>query len=120
MGNIQAVGNYILLYKNLYESKFGKKNDFDIQNFSASISKYFDFDIYLEVMNKIHQDLPEDKEAVKYQNLKTLKNDLFDIANKVYFQKFYEEVSLEEKVRADGFSFDVSIFKPLKRSVLFN
>ena len=57
---------------------------------------------------------------------KSLKNDLFDIANKLHFQKFYEEVSLEEKMNIGdywwdgGFSFDVSLFKPLKRSVLFN
>ncbi len=118
--------NYIKLYRKLYEAKFGKKKYFDLTNFKDSISKYFDFDIYLEVMNKIHHDLPKDKEVVEYQVLKSLKNDLFDIANKVYFQKFYEEVSLEEKMNIGvywwdgGFSFDVSLFKPLKRSVLFN
>ena len=111
---------YMNQYKDLYELKFGVKEDFDIINFYDGITKYFDFDIYLEVMWNIHQNLPMDRELEEYKVLRDLKGSLFDVANRVYFQQFYEEVSLEEKVSADGFSFDVSIFKPLKRSVLFN
>jgi hypothetical protein len=117
---------YIKSYKKLYEAKFGEKKDFDCIDFEKSISKYFDKDIYIDIMNIIHKDLPSNKEESKYQILKSLKNDLFDIANKVYFQKFYEEVSLEEQMNIGsfwwdgGFSFNVSLFKPLKRSVLFN
>jgi len=120
---------YIKSYKKLYEAKFGKKKDFNIgpDEFTASISKYFDKDIYIDIMNIIHKDLPSNKEESKYQILKSLKTDLFKIAAKVYFvPKFYEEVSLEEQMNVGsfwwdgGFSFNVSLFKPLTRSVLFN
>lgn len=108
---------YIEKYRKMYEAKNGKKSDFEIQNYVESITKYFDFDTYLEIMHCIKNDV---ELGNKSHELIELKSELFDIANKVYFVKFYKEVSLEEKVRGEGFSFDVSIFKPLKRSVLFN
>jgi len=118
---------YIESYKKLYEAQFGEKKDFGCIDFEKSISKYFDKDIYIDIMNIIHKDLPSNKGEPKYQILKSLKTDLFNIASKVYFvPKFYEEVSLEEQMNFGffkhfgGFSFPVNIFPPLKMSVLFN
>lgn len=112
---------YIKSYKKLYEAKFGGKKYFDCIDFEESISKYFDIDIYIDIMNIIHKDLPSNKEESKYQILKSLKTNLFKIAAKVYFvPKFYEETSLEEKVTARNDGDYARLFKPLKRSVLFN
>ena len=104
-----------------YAEKFGSNEITNQENLKENIKSKFNFDIYLEVMQAIQDDLTSDKVNIADKaELKQLKSELFYIANQVYFSKFYKEVSLEEKVRADGFSFDVSIFKPLKRSVLFN
>lgn len=104
------------VYLNLTEGKINIPEQHLEEPLLRIVEQFFNFDAYLELMSNIinHSDYPNSA------YLKTLRSDLFDIANKVYFFKFYREVSLEDKVRAEGFSFDVSIFKPLKRSVLFN
>ncbi|MFA7285895.1 MAG: hypothetical protein WC011_03555 [Candidatus Paceibacterota bacterium] len=119
---------YLLKYKNMYELKFGKKPDFKIglNEYVLSISKYFDFDIYLEIRYLINKVLCVDPKNCDFESLKKIHDNLYDIFCDVYLVRFNEIVSLEERMNFGnfwwdgGFSFNVSLFKPLKRSVLFN
>jgi len=103
----------------LYEKKFG----YSRENFSfKDIRSRFDGDVWIDCIGFF---------LIKYKKNDTMRfiefrDILLSIASEVYLPKFYEEVSLEEQMNIGsfwwdgGFSFNVSLFKPLKRSVLFN
>jgi hypothetical protein len=94
-----------------------KKNILTVDNFIDEFQFNFSLDCWLDLMERVSGDL---RKKENQDLLKVFKTFLFSSADVSYFSKFFKEVSLEEKARGDGFSFPVHLFKPLKRSVLFN
>jgi hypothetical protein len=107
MGHSDIFKKYITSYKN----KKGIELQIDLENYDIVIADNFDYGSYLDVMDEIRKHEMNDE-------LQKIKDNIYSIADRVYFQKFYREISLEEKVKAEGFSFDVSIYKPINASFL--
>ncbi|MBK8518766.1 MAG: hypothetical protein IPL55_21535 [Saprospiraceae bacterium] len=107
MGHSDIFKKYITSYKN----KKGIELQIDLENYDIVIADNFDYGSYLDVMDEIRKHEMNDE-------LQKIKDNIYSIADRVYFQKFYREISLEEKVKPEGFSFDVSIYKPINASFL--
>jgi hypothetical protein len=99
------------VYVTSYKNKTGKDLIINIKNYKKVIFENFEYSCYLDIMDAIRKSEKKDK-------LQKIHDAIYNIADKAYFQKFHREISLEEKVKGEGFSFDVSIYPPIKASFL--
>jgi hypothetical protein len=97
------------------------KNTLTVDNFIDEFQCNFFYHDYCG-LSKALNNLQEKKSS---DLLEVFIGFIFDVANVVYFPKFYQEISLDQKANlrgyyyTSGFSFNVSFFAPLRRSVLY-
>lgn len=104
MKNLKILESIFQVYIDSYFTKKGKLLCLDLKNYKEVIAENFEYNSWLSILDAIRN----------YENkddLQNIYNEIYKIADKAYFQKFYREISLEEKVKSEAFSFDVSRYR---------